>query len=194
MWARLKNNQQAGFTIVELLVVIVVIAILASISVMAFTGVQQRARDAVRTTDLSNIAKTLQIYSIQNNGDTFGNGSGCGAYGEGSGWWHTEEEAYPYSTRECLVNAGYTQVKDILDPSGCSGGETMDCAGKPRYMILQCNKDSRPVVYLLAKLEGREEDNTFADNLCDGGMAAGFPAAITSWDTAYGMNYLLQVK
>ncbi len=39
----LKTNQK-GFTIVELLIVIVVIAILAAISIVAYTGIQDRAR------------------------------------------------------------------------------------------------------------------------------------------------------
>lgn len=40
----LQNNKQSGFTIVELLIVIVVIAILAAISIVTFSGIQNRAR------------------------------------------------------------------------------------------------------------------------------------------------------
>ena len=52
----------SGFTIVELLIVIVVIAILAAISVVAYNGIQTRARDNVRKADLSSIAKALELY------------------------------------------------------------------------------------------------------------------------------------
>lgn len=62
----LKTNQK-GFTIVELLIVIVVIAILAAISIVAFTGIQQRGRDSQRASDTSNIVKALVAYSADGN-------------------------------------------------------------------------------------------------------------------------------
>lgn len=40
------NQKAYGFTIVELLIVIVVIAVLAAISVVAYAGIQNRARDS----------------------------------------------------------------------------------------------------------------------------------------------------
>ncbi len=57
-----------GFTIVELLIVIVVIAILAAISVVAYSGIQTRARDSQRSSDISAIKKALELYKINNNG------------------------------------------------------------------------------------------------------------------------------
>lgn len=58
----------SGFTIVELLIVIVIIAILASISVAAYTGIQGRARDSKRQIDLSNVMKALEFYRAENGG------------------------------------------------------------------------------------------------------------------------------
>lgn len=57
------NQLHRGFTIVELLVVIVVIAILAAISVVAYTGIQERARDADRTSDINAIHKAIELYA-----------------------------------------------------------------------------------------------------------------------------------
>ncbi len=57
-----KRANDAGFTIVELLIVIVVIAILAAISVVAYTGVQARARDSRRANDATSILKALEAH------------------------------------------------------------------------------------------------------------------------------------
>ena len=55
-----------GFTIVELLIVIVVIAILAAISIVAYNGIQSRAKDAERQNDMGAIKKALELYYVDN--------------------------------------------------------------------------------------------------------------------------------
>jgi prepilin-type N-terminal cleavage/methylation domain-containing protein len=57
------RQKQTGFTIVELLIVIVVIAILAAITVVAYNGIQDRANDAAVQNDLSMIASKLKVYA-----------------------------------------------------------------------------------------------------------------------------------
>lgn len=59
------TNVRQGFTIVELLIVIVVIAILASISLVAYNGIQQRAMETRVQADLTNATKQLQLYAVQ---------------------------------------------------------------------------------------------------------------------------------
>lgn len=63
MWARSK---QAGFTIVELLIVIVIIGILAAITIVSFNGVQGKANDVAVQSDLKNIAKQFEMYKLDN--------------------------------------------------------------------------------------------------------------------------------
>src|SRR5690606_8876093 len=53
-------NRQ-GFTIVELLIVIVVIVILAAISIVAYTGIQNRANDASVEADIANVIKKMEL-------------------------------------------------------------------------------------------------------------------------------------
>lgn len=58
----MKTKHQTGFTIVELLIVIVVIGILAAISIVAYNGVQNRANDTAVQSDLTNIAKKIRLF------------------------------------------------------------------------------------------------------------------------------------
>lgn len=53
---------QKGFTIVELLVVIVVIGILAALTVVSYTGISQRATAASLQADLSNASTQLELF------------------------------------------------------------------------------------------------------------------------------------
>lgn len=57
-----KNNlNSTGFTVVELLIVIVVIAILATITIVAFNGVQERARASSAMSTTSQVVKKLEL-------------------------------------------------------------------------------------------------------------------------------------
>lgn len=58
VWAR----NQKGFTIVELLIVIIVIAILAAITIIAYNGIQQRGRDDARKADFRTLVNALESY------------------------------------------------------------------------------------------------------------------------------------
>jgi prepilin-type N-terminal cleavage/methylation domain-containing protein len=60
------KRKQSGFTIVELLIVIVVIGILAAIIITTFTGVQKKARDADRKSDINAIYSQVEVYFAQN--------------------------------------------------------------------------------------------------------------------------------
>lgn len=62
MWAKHKNNP--GFTIVELLIVIVVIAILAAISIVAYNGIQQRARASAASSALTQSVKKISVWQV----------------------------------------------------------------------------------------------------------------------------------
>ncbi len=59
MWAK-RNNR--GFTIVELLIVIVVVAILAAITVVSYNGIQQRANNTAIISAASQTIKLVKAY------------------------------------------------------------------------------------------------------------------------------------
>jgi len=57
-----------GFTIVELLIVIVVIGILVGVTVVSFNGIEQSAREKSIMSDLDNAANEVTRYSTKNSG------------------------------------------------------------------------------------------------------------------------------
>lgn len=85
------RKSSSGFTIVELLIVIVVIAILAAITIVAYNGIQSRARDAQRAQDVKTIAKALELYYIDK-----------GAY----------PNYYNYTPGSTAINSGWSTTAD----------------------------------------------------------------------------------
>lgn len=60
------RHKSHGFTIVELLIVIIVIAILAAITIVAFNGIQQRAKNAAKISTVASLAKLISLYRTEN--------------------------------------------------------------------------------------------------------------------------------
>lgn len=85
------RKNKSGFTIVELLVVITIIAILASIVVVTYRGTQGRARDDRRKTDIHNITKALELYYSDNNAYPLSTGT---ASALGSMWYSSGDTSW----------------------------------------------------------------------------------------------------
>lgn len=72
-----KCKNKKGFTLFELLIVISIIGLLVAAASVAYSGVQQRGRDARRKEDIQAVQKALEMYYAKNvgypNGCTVGN-------------------------------------------------------------------------------------------------------------------------
>ncbi len=98
-----------GFTLVELLVVISIIAILSVIGITIFSGVQKSARDAQRRGDIDAISKALEVHfgirGVCNPGDNY-----CPPIGTYFSSGIVPEDPFDKSTaRKCYI---------YLSPSG----------------------------------------------------------------------------
>jgi prepilin-type N-terminal cleavage/methylation domain-containing protein len=91
-----KNNY--GFTIVELLIVIVVIAILAAISIVAYNGIQQRSRNTQTINAVASWVKALKLYEADNG--AMPNNSGCLGSVAGYGYGPDGTDVSGYQCRQ----------------------------------------------------------------------------------------------
>jgi prepilin-type N-terminal cleavage/methylation domain-containing protein len=57
-----KKHLSSAFTLIELLIVMIILALLAGIGLISFGTVQQKSRDSSRKQDLVNIAKAIEVY------------------------------------------------------------------------------------------------------------------------------------
>ncbi len=59
---KIQNNKNRGFTLLEILVVMIIIGILAVIGLRSFTQSQTKSRDAKRKNDLEQMERALEMF------------------------------------------------------------------------------------------------------------------------------------
>lgn len=165
------KKAETGFTIVELLVVVVVIAILAAISMVAYSGMQQRARDGLRKQVISDLVKSLELYKI-NNGDYITVGGGAG---DGTGWVNSGSPWINTTIKNANIVANASMFRD----PNCLTNEVSGCSG---FIKVRCDNGDGGAI--IARLEGEPTGQPvpLALSTC----------ANTGWWSQFNMNYFVK--
>ncbi len=130
------QRKQHGFTIVELLIVIVVIGILAALVVTTFNGIQQKARNTERQTDVNAIHSQVEAYYAQNGKypslDQINETGAANAGWRAANMKGLDAQALkdPKGTATTLAGAAAADVYSyVVTPTGCDNGTGGDCTG-----------------------------------------------------------------
>lgn len=106
------QRKTSGFTIVELLIVIVVIAILAAIVIVAYNGVQTRARDSKIEGDLLQLEQAIRAARVNRNDATLHDITG--SFGTAAGCVYTPS-ADDISQRNAATETCWSEYENTLD-------------------------------------------------------------------------------
>lgn len=115
-------SKHPGFTIVELLIVIVIIAILAALTIVAFNGMQQRARASEVAASTSQTKKKLEVYKIENGSYPTTATFATSGITSGSVTYQYTGDGTTYCATGTSGNVSY-KVSDTTAPTpgGCAG-------------------------------------------------------------------------
>ncbi len=82
-----RSLKAKGFTLVEILIVVVILGILAAIVIPQFTSASEAAKASSLVTQLQSIRSQIELYQIQHNGDYPGvNAAGTGLISSANFW------------------------------------------------------------------------------------------------------------
>ena len=131
-------HKRHGFTIVELLIVIVVIGILAAISMIAYTNVQSKAKESKAKSDVTTLAKAVHIAKINTNSSfvTITASMGGQSTGAGRNCWNKVDGtdlAAVVKTDACWTEY-YTALQLVSTASGINVNGMVDPWGRPYYI------------------------------------------------------------
>jgi prepilin-type N-terminal cleavage/methylation domain-containing protein len=156
-WAK----KQTGFTIVELLIVIVVIAILATISIVAYSSIQNRANDTAVQSDVRSLAeKVLQFHAI--NGEYPSGGSAA---------------VFPGSITHAINKQSY--AGDTSNLYYC----VIPTGSNARFSIAAKSKSGKVIAFYDGGFNDYTGAYSVSTNICP---ATGIPTTETGYEYHYG--------
>lgn len=119
MGLNINKVRQSGFTIVELLIVVVVIAILAAITIVSYNGITTQANSSAAKATASTFQKKAELY-------------------------YAEHSRYPVSFSELSTGTGIAEKPYYLTGNGFVYGTAAPTStnGKNTVQILKCASGS----------------------------------------------------
>jgi prepilin-type N-terminal cleavage/methylation domain-containing protein len=166
------TRKQLGFTIVELLIVIVVIAILATVSIVAYRGVQDRANDTAVQSDINTFAKKVMLYQAQEGSYPVGGDTNA----------PTGLEVFPLARGSYRLATSGTPINNFYYCLGTIGGSSAFAVG-----AISTSGNGYYFSSLTGNVQSYTGGWTTSANICPG-MLPGLDAAGRSFSYGYSRN------
>ncbi|MFA5926636.1 MAG: prepilin-type N-terminal cleavage/methylation domain-containing protein [Patescibacteria group bacterium] len=139
-----------AFTLIELLIIIVIIGVLATVAVAQYGEAKARNRDARRRADLKQISTAIEMYKINNGSYKIGTTGGKDSGGIDISWLNYSgpgAATYPYhkSIIQGLIEAGVlssAQRDPLCDSDACGYIYKTDSAKYSLYATLERPSDT----------------------------------------------------
>lgn len=177
---KIKNK---GFTLIELMIVVVILGVLMSTVFPKLVGAQARTRDTGRTADIQNISAALKVYL-----DDFGKFPGINNVSE------CLDETVSGSVGSML--AGYMQGGKVPRDTQVNGNEWLckgdNLKGKFWYMPISKHGIERNAYLLCTDMESFTKATTDLGDLVDESDGTDAAAVLASLDKTYnGLNAIV---
>lgn len=205
------NKKVGGFTIVELLIVIVVIAILAAITIVAYNGIQNRASDSVMRQSIDKIEKALLAYTIDHGVMNTGNDQATIVHtpgqircedGNGVGWMNvlfTAGDTYRCNSEQLLVAGGYLPqgyMQKLPANKNTTQGESWN---RRSVMLYRCDARSQYILFYSLQAPTVADEATYTTFISSLAQAPSCAPSMTPTQadyvkSAYGMRAVRVVK
>lgn len=131
----INKNNQSGFTLIEILIVVAIVGMLATVVFTSLSQARAKARDSKRKEDLVQLQKALEIYYNTNNGYPNTNDTWWGATGS-CGGSHGYSGATGYIPGLAPNFVGQLPADPLPSTGTCSGYNYRSDATGTSYKII----------------------------------------------------------
>lgn len=158
---RQQGNKDEGFTLIELMVVVLIIAILVAIAIPTFVGVRNRANDRAAQSNIRNALAAVKTFYVDNQ-----------VYTASSTDLDAIEPTLVYTTATTNADAEANEVAVFVGANG---------AGTASQMVILASESLTGTIFCLGDIATGTDAGVYYTTGCTGSEAAG---TVDGWATS----------